>query len=105
MKDPEISKILNLGKKKLKFFRGLKQNFNPVEQIMWREFFYQMSYRNEKFDQVIGNPMCFKIPWDNKDELNVFNKWEQVNNIHFEFIVFVFIVFNVTKRGKLDFHG
>jgi hypothetical protein len=33
------------------------------------------------FDQVLVNPMAFKIPWDFKDETNVLSKWELVIHI------------------------
>jgi deoxyribodipyrimidine photolyase len=61
-----------------KYFKGEKSSFVPAEQLFWREFFYHLSYKNEKFDQIDGNIMSFKIPWDwNRNDL--FAKWEEVN--------------------------
>jgi cryptochrome len=45
--------------------------------LFWREYFYQLSYKNEKFAQVDGNPMTFKIPWDYFGKQDLFLKWEQ----------------------------
>ena len=62
----------------LKYFKGEQNSFIPAEQLFWREFFYHLSYKNEKFDQIDGNIMSFKIPWDwNRNSL--FSKWEEVN--------------------------
>jgi cryptochrome len=36
-----------------------------------------MSYKNEKFAQVDGNQMCFKIPWDYFGKQDLFLKWEE----------------------------
>jgi len=61
----------------LKYFTGSKNQFCPSEQLFWREYFYQMSYKNEKFAQVDGNQMCFKIPWDYFGKQDLFLKWEE----------------------------
>lgn len=63
-----------------KYFSGNKRDYEPTEQLLWREYFYQMSYKNEKFAQVDGNVMCFKIPWDYTERnVDLFNKWEEVS--------------------------
>ena len=33
-------------------------------QLLWREFFYVAATRNPNFDQMKGNDICIKIPWD-----------------------------------------
>jgi cryptochrome len=62
----------------LKNFTGPKDCYCPAEQLYWREYFYQLSYKNEKYAQVDGNPMCFKIPWDYFGKQDLFLLWEQV---------------------------
>ena len=42
--------FLNLFKN----YNGAIGSFNPNEQLFWREYFYQMSFKNEKFHQVDG---------------------------------------------------
>jgi hypothetical protein len=68
----------DLKKPFLKHFKGRKDAYCPVEQLFWREYFYQLSYKNEKFAQVDGNTMCFKIPWDYYGKQDLFLKWEKV---------------------------
>ena len=64
---------------KKKHYTGPKSVYNPVEQLFWREYFYQLSYKNENFYQVDGNKMCFKIPWDYHGKLDLINKWQTVS--------------------------
>lgn len=64
-----------------KHFIGPKDIYCPAEQLFWREYFYQLSYKNEKFAQVDGNQMCFKIPWDYHGKQDLFLKWEKVKII------------------------
>jgi len=59
-----------------KHFKGEKESFIPSEQLLWREFFYHLSYKNDKFDLIDGNVMSFKIPWDyGRDDL--YRRWEE----------------------------
>ena len=45
------------------------------------------------FDQVMVNPMAFKIPWDNKDETNILSKWELVRYLK-NILTKIGIIFN-----------
>ena len=47
----------------LKYYTGPKEKHCPAEQLFWREYFYQLSYKNENYSRIDGNPMSFKIPW------------------------------------------
>jgi cryptochrome len=58
-------------------YTGNNDGFNPAEQLLWREYFYQMSFKNCNFHQIDDNPMSYKIPWDYSDEGNYFSKWEE----------------------------
>ena len=42
-------------------------------QLLWREFFYTASTKNPNFDQMVGNPICVQIPWEDNPE--VLAKW------------------------------
>jgi deoxyribodipyrimidine photolyase len=70
-----------------KNFTGEKVRYCPAEQLFWREYFYQLSYKNDNFAQVDGNQMCFKIPWDYHGKEHLFVKWETVC---FHFWIFYF---------------
>jgi deoxyribodipyrimidine photolyase len=58
-----------------KYYAGEKENFISAEQLLWREFFYQLSYKNENFDRIDGNIMSFKIPWSYGSD-HLAQKWE-----------------------------
>jgi cryptochrome len=71
--------FLNFCKTFIKYFKGDKKTEHlPCEQLLWREFFYHLSYKNEKFDQIYGNIMSFKIPWDWGGD-HLYKKWEDGN--------------------------
>lgn len=38
-------------------------------QLLWREFFYTVSFGTPNFDKMEGNPICKQIPWKNDDKL------------------------------------
>lgn len=40
-----------------------------VGQLIWREFFYTMSVDNINYGQMVDNPVCLKIPWNEDDKL------------------------------------
>ncbi len=72
-----LSKVINVFLFQ-KHFSGEKVRYCPAEQLFWREYFYQLSYKNENFAQVDGNRMCYKIPWDYFGKVDQFNLWENV---------------------------
>lgn len=47
-------------------------------QLLWREFFYTAATNNPKFDQMIGNPICVQVPWNNNPE--ALAKWAEVSH-------------------------
>ena len=67
-----------------------------MSQIFWREYFYQLSYKNIHLGQIKNNPMAMEIPWDYNDQRNLFPKWEGVtifiinDNIQIFFIKYLF---------------
>lgn len=69
----------------IQYFNGDKSKYCPAEQLFWREYFYQLSYKNINFSKVIGNPMSFQIVWDCMVDEKAceakFSKWEKVNLI------------------------
>lgn len=66
------AKLLNIYKEK----KG-KHTQPPVSlrgQLLWREFFYCISFGTPNFDKMKGNAICRQIPWeDNKQFLKA---WE-----------------------------
>lgn len=58
------------GPDKEKF--GLK----AADQLFWREYFYQLSYKNENFAKLDGNPMSYQIPWDYSGKMDKFEKFK-----------------------------
>lgn len=57
-----------------KYYKGEKKLADATEQLYWREYFYQLSFKNDNFNQIEKNRFTFKIPW----EWNRiwFEKWE-----------------------------
>jgi cryptochrome len=56
--------------------KGTSKPFNPqiVIQLLWREFFYTMSVRNEFFGEMERNEICINVPWyplDKNDNFKV----------------------------------
>uniref|UniRef100_UPI00220F120B Light receptive cryptochrome n=1 Tax=Platynereis dumerilii TaxID=6359 RepID=UPI00220F120B len=68
-----------------KFYWDLHNNYAEVcggewlgaltAQLVWREYFYCMSYGNPSFDKMEGNPICLQIPWYKDEE--ALEKWKQ----------------------------
>ncbi|XP_039821464.1 (6-4)DNA photolyase isoform X1 [Panicum virgatum] len=40
-------------------------------QLLWRDFFYTVSFGTPNFDQMKGNKICKQIPWSENEELFV----------------------------------
>jgi len=52
-------------------YKGGKHSQPPVSlhgQLLWREFYYVVSYNTPNFDKMRGNPICKQIPWDSDEE-------------------------------------
>ena len=69
----------------LQHFVGPKADYCPTQPLFWREYFYQLSYKNDKFDRVIGNPMSYQIRWDCMSQSPAckhaeFQAWSEVSN-------------------------
>jgi len=48
-----------------------KHSLPPVSlvgQLLWREFFYVCGSSINKFDKMVGNPICRQIPWETNQE-------------------------------------
>jgi cryptochrome len=43
-------------------------------QLLWREFFYTVGAGTQNFDQMVGNPICKQIDWDESEEH--YHAWE-----------------------------
>ncbi|XP_074599491.1 circadian regulator cryptochrome [Brevipalpus obovatus] len=54
-----------------------------VGQLIWREFFYTMSVNNLKYGQMVDNPVCLQIQWQEDERL--YKAWEE-GNTGFPFI-------------------
>ena len=78
-----------------KYYKGEKDEiaYTPAEQLFWREYFYQLSFKNEFFAQVDNNKMCFKIPWDYNGKQELFYKWENVSK--FDSLKFFILLYAV----------
>nr|XP_009764105.1 PREDICTED: (6-4)DNA photolyase isoform X2 [Nicotiana sylvestris] len=53
--------------------KSVKKHTSPpvslLGQLLWRDFFYTVSFGTPNFDQMKGNRICKQIPWKNDDEL------------------------------------
>eukprot|EP00667_Euglena_gracilis_P004345 EG_transcript_4365 len=52
--------------------KGKKHTEPPVSlhgQVLFREWFYLMSYTTPNWERMEGNPLCMQIPWDRDSEL------------------------------------
>uniref|UniRef100_A0AAY4C1T1 Photolyase/cryptochrome alpha/beta domain-containing protein n=1 Tax=Denticeps clupeoides TaxID=299321 RepID=A0AAY4C1T1_9TELE len=60
-------------------YKKMKKNSNPpislYDKLLWREFFYTAATNNPFFDQMEGNPICLRIPWDRNPE--ALAKWAE----------------------------
>lgn len=39
-----------------------------IGQLMWREFYYAAGAATPNFDKMVGNPVCYQIPWGTNDQ-------------------------------------
>ena len=60
-------------------YRQKKEHTKPPVslrgQLLWREFFYCVSFGVPRFDQMKGNPICKQIDWDNNADF--VRAWEE----------------------------
>ncbi|XP_048533391.1 (6-4)DNA photolyase isoform X1 [Triticum urartu] len=56
-------------------YRSTKTHTKPpvslAGQLLWRDFFYTVSFGTPNFDQMEGNKICKQIPWIENEELFV----------------------------------
>ncbi|VAI56959.1 unnamed protein product [Triticum turgidum subsp. durum] len=56
-------------------YRSTKTHTKPpvslAGQLLWRDFFYTVSFGTPNFDQMEGNKICKQIPWRENEELFV----------------------------------
>uniref|UniRef100_J3LAQ9 Cryptochrome/DNA photolyase FAD-binding domain-containing protein n=1 Tax=Oryza brachyantha TaxID=4533 RepID=J3LAQ9_ORYBR len=54
-------------------YRSTKKHTNPpvslIGQLLWRDFFYTVSFGTPNFDRMKGNRICKQIPWTENEEL------------------------------------
>nr|CAB3446044.1 unnamed protein product [Digitaria exilis] len=54
-------------------YRSVRNHTKPpvslTGQLLWRDFFYTVSYGTPNFDQMKGNKICKQIPWSENEEL------------------------------------
>ncbi|PIA65488.1 hypothetical protein AQUCO_00100768v1 [Aquilegia coerulea] len=54
-------------------YKNVKKHTSPPVslngQLLWRDFYYTVSYGTPNFDQMKDNKICKQIPWDDNDEL------------------------------------
>uniref|UniRef100_A0A0D9VDJ1 (6-4)DNA photolyase n=1 Tax=Leersia perrieri TaxID=77586 RepID=A0A0D9VDJ1_9ORYZ len=54
-------------------YRSAKKHTNPpvslAGQLLWRDFFYTVSFGTPNFDQMKENKICKQIPWTENEEL------------------------------------
>ncbi len=52
-------------------YAQLKSHTQPpvslLGQLYWREFFYTLAYVTPNYDQMVGNPLCRQIAWDDNE--------------------------------------
>lgn len=57
---------------KLKEAIGTSSHSKPpvslIGQLMWREFYYCAASSTINFDKMIGNPICYQIPWTENND-------------------------------------
>lgn len=39
-----------------------------IGQLMWREFYYCVGDSTPNYDKMVGNPICYQIPWTENEE-------------------------------------
>lgn len=44
-------------------------------QLLWREFFYTVGSSTPHYDEMVGNPICKQIDWDDNEEF--FAAWKE----------------------------
>ncbi|KAL6604550.1 hypothetical protein ACP70R_042977 [Stipagrostis hirtigluma subsp. patula] len=56
-------------------YRSVKNHTKPpvslTGQLLWRDFFYTVSFGTPNFDRMKGNSICKQIPWSENEELFV----------------------------------
>lgn len=50
-------------------------NQHITGQLIWREFFYTMSLKNQFYGEMERNPICLNLPW-REDDAELIHKWE-----------------------------
>ncbi|EES04723.1 hypothetical protein BDA96_04G093500 [Sorghum bicolor] len=56
-------------------YKSVRNHTKPpvslIGQLLWRDFFYTVSYGTPNFDRMKGNKICKQIPWSENEELFV----------------------------------
>lgn len=55
----ELSKLFTQ-----QFDGNLLPQYSATSQLIWRDYFYIMSFDNKNFDQIEKNPACLQISWN-----------------------------------------
>lgn len=61
------------------FDGNLVPQYSATSQLIWRDYFYIMSFDNKNFDQIEKNPACLKISWnsvENEKHKNMLECWK-----------------------------
>jgi len=53
-----------------KFDGDLLPQYSATSQLIWRDYFYTMSFDNGNFGQIEENPACIEIPWKSIEDEN-----------------------------------